>query len=159
MKNTGIHLEKGDAYSLFGRGEINTWPSNPDKKRGLVHPGRRTIARVTQATLKQTLYSLAGLFLAIIKNGSCSNAINQAGWFFSDFHNPGANLNDERSSEQKPDYYFTVESRLFSYAVGWSKVAISRKDQWFGDNSSPRSRFAPRCVIGRLPPTLFRKLY
>lgn len=46
MKNTGIHLEKGDAYSLFGRGEINTWPSNPDKKRGLVHPGRRTIARV-----------------------------------------------------------------------------------------------------------------
>jgi len=46
MQNTGVHLEKDDIYSLFGKGEINAWPSNPDKKRGLVYPGRRTIARI-----------------------------------------------------------------------------------------------------------------
>jgi len=46
MQNTGVHLEKGDAYTLFARGEIDAWPSNPDKKRGLVFPGHRTIARI-----------------------------------------------------------------------------------------------------------------
>jgi hypothetical protein len=98
----------------------------------------KAYSNLTQATLRQTAYSLAALFIAILKSGSCSDAINQAGWFYSDFHNPAADLNDENTSEQKPGYYFTVESRLFSYAVGWSKVSISRKDQWVGGNSSPR---------------------
>jgi hypothetical protein len=46
MQNTGVHLNEGDVYSVFGSGKINAWPSNPDKYKGLVQPGWRTIAKI-----------------------------------------------------------------------------------------------------------------
>ncbi len=45
MQNTGVRLEKGDLYSMFGTGSINVWPSNPDKKRYVYSPGANTLAR------------------------------------------------------------------------------------------------------------------
>ena len=46
MQNTGVYLDKGDIYALLGTGEIDAWPSNPNKYRGLVRPGNRTIGRI-----------------------------------------------------------------------------------------------------------------
>lgn len=44
MKNTGVHLEKEDVYSLFGKGKIYTWPKHSLKY--IVIPGLRTIGRI-----------------------------------------------------------------------------------------------------------------
>jgi len=46
MQNTGVYLEKGDFYSLFGTGEVNTWPRGFNKYRHQVLPGKRTQGRV-----------------------------------------------------------------------------------------------------------------
>ena len=45
MQSTGVYLEKGDFYSLFGNGEINVWPTNPNKSRYLLTPGKGTLGR------------------------------------------------------------------------------------------------------------------
>jgi hypothetical protein len=43
MQSTGVYLEEGDYYSLFGKGEIQLWPSNPTY---IAKPGLRTIGTI-----------------------------------------------------------------------------------------------------------------
>ena len=39
MQNTGVYLNEGDVYSMFGTGKIDKWPSNPRRNASIVYPG------------------------------------------------------------------------------------------------------------------------
>lgn len=84
----------------------------------------------TEATLKRSIYALAGLFTAILRFDLCRNAIAQAGWLIGEGHNLQAWLGEDSPSTKSQ--YITVESRLFTYPVGWSKEKITRTIKWEG---------------------------
>jgi len=94
-----------------------------------------------QATMKNAIMALAGLFIAIIRCEACRAALVQAGWVscLSGHPVPGALSDDSPSDTLR---YCAVESRLFSYGVGWSKKPPDELNLW-GGPASPR--FAHWC--------------
>lgn len=86
-----------------------------------------------QATLARTVIALAGLFLAVIRCDECHDAVAHAGWLSGDTHNPRAWLSDD--SPGTAEEYVAVESRLFSYPVGWCGKHIANRFTWEGPAS------------------------
>ncbi len=85
----------------------------------------------SEAKLQCIVNALAGLFLVILRSESCRNAIAQAGWMFGDGHNIQAHLGEDSPSDKGK--FTTVESKLFTYAVGWGKEPLlPGKIDWQG---------------------------
>lgn len=91
------------------------------------------LANENMATLECTVYAVAGLFLAIIRSEDCRDGIAQLGWLSCNGTtngNPQAWLSEDSPATKRKA--IAVESRLFGYAVGWSKETIKRESIWTG---------------------------
>lgn len=84
----------------------------------------------TKATLRHAVRSLSVLFLAILRCEFCRNAIAQANWLYGEGQNLQAHLGEDSPSTKLE--YITVESKLFTYAVGWSEEPILKNMEWRG---------------------------
>jgi hypothetical protein len=77
----------------------------------------------TQAKLEVAVNSLAALFLVILQDKACEDAIAQAGWLSypkiicGDHQKPHDFLSED--FEQCPAAWITAETKHFSYPVGW----------------------------------------
>lgn len=94
------------------------------------------LANVNMATLERTVHAVAGLFLAIIRCEDCRDEIAQLGWLSCNGTtngNPQAFLGEDSPSTYRK--CIAVESKLFTYAVGWSKLTINKKAYWNGSAS------------------------
>ena len=88
------------------------------------------------ATLEYTVNAVAGLFLAIIRSEDCRDGIAQLGWLSCNGTtngNPQAWLGEDSQSTKRKA--IAVESKLFVYAVGWSKETIKKQSIWNGSAS------------------------
>ncbi len=83
-----------------------------------------------KATLANAVQSLAGLLLAILRSEYCRNAVAQTDWFLDEGINVVAWLGEDSPSAK--EQYITVESKLFTYAIGWGKEPLNHKTQWPG---------------------------
>ena len=93
-----------------------------------------------KATLGATVTALAALFLAVLRSKGCRDAILQNEWLSWNIHScdPRDRLDkDFGIGEGKPFNKFDsvlVETKLFSYPVGWSEREIE-DFVWQGDAS------------------------
>jgi len=88
------------------------------------------------ATLECTVNAVAGLFLAIIRSEDCRDGIAQLGWLSCNGTtngNPQAWLCEDSPGTKRKA--IAVESKLFGYAVGWSKETIKKRSIWTGSAS------------------------
>lgn len=91
------------------------------------------LANENMATLEYAVNAVAGLFLAIIRSEDCRDDISQLGWLSCNGTtngNPQAWLGEDSPSTKRKA--IAVESKLFGYAVGWSKEAIKKESIWTG---------------------------
>jgi len=88
----------------------------------------------SQATLRQAVQSLAGLFLAILTCEFCGDGVVQEEWVSANHPNLQACLGDDSSSAYL--HYCVVESKLFAYPVGWDKQSITPDWTWAGPASN-----------------------
>lgn len=91
------------------------------------------LANKHMATLKFTVNAVAGLFLAIIGNEDCRDGIAQLGWLSDNGMtngNPQAWLGEDSIGTYRN--CIAVESKLFTYPVGWSRVTINKRSCWNG---------------------------
>lgn len=86
-----------------------------------------------KATLDKAVRAVSALFLAILRCEDCRLAIAQAGWLSSHYNKPEAYL--EEDSPSCKDAYISVDTKLFSYAVGWGNEEIPPKKHWIGPAS------------------------
>lgn len=94
------------------------------------------LANEKMATLECGVISVAGLFLAIIRNEDCRDGIAQLGWLSCNGTTngkPQAWLGEDSPSTKRKA--IAVESKLFGYAVGWSKETIKKQSIWTGCSS------------------------
>ena len=141
MQNTGVYLNEGDVYSLFAAGEINVWPGNPEKWRGLRKPGQRTMGRIGKDNVFALIsthfsgdliqaYSSGKLYIGISDGAydKFGNALNR--YYFKD--NVGAFTVDiivwqRKDWAQIADFYESLfkqnpENPKVRSASGWSKA-------------------------------------
>lgn len=95
---------------------------------------------IEKATLREAVAAVSALFLAIVRCEYCRNAVAEAGWLsgkptwesMSPSHsaNLAAWLGEDTGSMR--NRFIAAESKLFSYAVGWSKETITAADKWNG---------------------------
>jgi hypothetical protein len=81
-----------------------------------------------EATLKHAVNSLGGLFLAILRVELCRDAVAQAGWLIGDGYNLQAWLGEDSPSVKSK--FITVETKLFTYPVGWGNESINQSINW-----------------------------
>ena len=93
------------------------------------------VQNVRQSTLVNAVYSIAGLFTAIITCEYCWEYIVQEGWVSSFHPNLIASLRDDSNSSYLK--YCAVESELFSYPIGFDSIKIPPDWTWVGP-ASPR---------------------
>ena len=83
-----------------------------------------------EATLHKAVIAVSALFLAILRSEDCRVAVAQAGWLSSDHHKPEAYLGEDSPSCKNA--YVLVDTKLFSYAVGWGTEEIPHNKHWIG---------------------------
>ncbi len=91
------------------------------------------LININMATLEYAVHAVAALFLAIIRSEDCRDGIAQLGWLSDNGTtngNPQAWLSKDTPATKRKA--IAVESKLFGYAVGWSKETIKRKSIWTG---------------------------
>ncbi len=86
-----------------------------------------------KATLRHSVEALGALFLAILYCEICRDTLAASGWVRSKFPNAKACLDDHL--KPYPDTRIVVESKLFSYPVGWMNRPIPPGFQWSGGGS------------------------
>jgi len=102
------------------------------------------------ATLKRTVESLAGLFLAIIRCEECWGALWERHWLTWDdsTNTPYDPLDCLREDFGRIDdrgkcnvSRMAIESQLFSYGVGLTKGLVKPRREFFSENSHCSNRF------------------
>jgi hypothetical protein len=102
-----------------------------------------------QATLENAVNALAGLFLAILRSENCRDGVAQAGWISYDtLENPLSNpldclsdaydcihINNPHPASLYFWHYIGVETKLFSYPVGWWAQSKEVGSNWGGGAS------------------------
>jgi len=89
------------------------------------------IKNIKKATLFLAVNALAGLFLAIVKSDFCREALVHEGWIAgTEVGNIDENFSNAHLS------HALVESRLFTYPVGWWNQNISKSHTWQHPGSS-----------------------
>jgi len=83
------------------------------------------IKNIKEATLNSAITAVGGLFLAIIKSGFCKEAMVNERWI--DSGNVAYTDEDFQSVHLS---HALVESRLYSYPIGWWDKKIKRLDKW-----------------------------
>lgn len=91
------------------------------------------IANRREATLKNAVLAMGGLFLAILYCDSCRAAVAASGWLQSSQQNPVTLLDDHLSPE--PARYVVAESKFYSYPVSWTRQRIWKNWLWAGPAS------------------------
>ena len=89
------------------------------------------------AKLIHAVYATSALLLAILRCEDAREAIAQTDWAKGRHANPVANLGEDSSSTHLE--FASIETKLFSYPVGWCSIHIEKKHYWLG-NSSIRFR-------------------
>lgn len=103
------------------------------------------IENYNKATLENTVNALAALFLSILRCDKCNDALEQTNWIsHSDTcHNAITCLSDaydcKNSSKFRNHDCVAAETKLFSYAVGWS-YGHKPNRIWLGIDTSFRFR-------------------
>jgi hypothetical protein len=87
----------------------------------------------SRATMRNAVYSLAGLFLAILTCEFCRDGVVQQGWVSARHPNLHACLGDDSPSAYRQ--YCVAESKLFAYPVGFDNLQITRDWTWAGEAS------------------------
>ncbi|MEN6623920.1 MAG: hypothetical protein ABFD50_20540 [Smithella sp.] len=87
----------------------------------------------TEATLHKAVRTVSALFLAILRCDDCRTAILQAGWLTGERDRPECYLGEDSPSDK--DAFVAVETKLFTYAVGWGKEPVPKRKQWPGPAS------------------------
>jgi hypothetical protein len=98
------------------------------------------------ATLECAVNAVAGLFLAIIRCEDCWDEIAHLGWLSDNGTtngNPQAWLGEDSPSTKRKA--IAVESKLFGYAVGWSKETIKKESRWTGCASHRFQQWFDQC--------------
>jgi hypothetical protein len=94
-----------------------------------------------EGKVKWAVHSLAALLLGILHCECCRESVAASGWLFAPNPNPAANLDDYLNPA--PDRFIAVETRLFTYPVGFWKHQVLPHHQWAGPASDRfRSWFA-----------------
>lgn len=83
-----------------------------------------------EATLANAVQAVAGLLLAILRCEYCRSAVAQTDWFLDEGNNVVAWLGEDSPSAK--EQYIAVESKLFTYAIGWGKEPLNHKMRWPG---------------------------
>jgi len=86
-----------------------------------------------RATLAISVKALGAVFLGILRCEYCRDAIAQVGWLSGLHSNPAAFLGED--SGWTEDDWIAAESKLFSYAVGWTCRPIPHNWTWQGPAS------------------------
>ncbi|MDD5326291.1 MAG: hypothetical protein PHY02_00570 [Phycisphaerae bacterium] len=99
-----------------------------------------------KAKLKYVVEALCGLFLAIIRCEDCWDILWEKGCIFLDETgglpiSPFELLKEDFGRRQPnsigcPDYNMVIESKLFSYPVGYCSKDIKKGSEWRGDASN-----------------------
>lgn len=116
-------------YDIDTYKDINWWADyNKIKHNRLYYRNK--------ATIKNAVHSLAGLFLAIIKCPLCRNGVVQTGWVSARYPNLVACLSEDSPSSYMN--YCVVESKLFTYPIGWNGREVPRDWNWSCFDASQR---------------------
>jgi hypothetical protein len=108
--------------------QLSWWNAYNNLKHDLVK-------NIKHSTLVNAVYSMAGLFIAIITCEYCTEHIVEEGWVSSPHPNLIASLRDDFQDAHLN--YCVVESRLYSYPIGFDNKQITPEWTWTGP-ASPR---------------------
>jgi hypothetical protein len=114
----------------------------------------RRYDNLRQATLKNAVLALAGLFIEMVATEQLAQALISTGWFSANNNNPAVCWDDELNSIQHNS--ICGETSLFAYPVGmwrtalrqnhggwWSGNASFRFKTWYVDAHFPKSPVHP----------------
>ena len=80
------------------------------------------------ATLEVVVRAVGALLLAILSEEDCREPATRAGWLAHRPEMVAAHLCEDSISCKKQ--WITVETRLFTYAVGWGREPILKRQKW-----------------------------
>lgn len=113
--------------TFYSKHELDWWKAYNKVKHNRIENRKK-------ATLKCTVEAMGGLFLALLYCQVCRQAVVASGWVhYPRGHNPATYLDDHLKAV--PERRILVESKLFSYPVGWMKQPIRSHLMWSGAGS------------------------
>lgn len=107
--------------------ELNWWTAYTQLKHD-------RLSNRQMANLVNSVNIVGATLLAIIKFPKLRNKIDHAGWVTGNIHDPIAFLGEDPKSTKFK--YIAVETKLFSYPVGWGCEKIVNGTNWLGNASA-----------------------